>query len=47
MSDGWTFGQLVPDFILKVHRHLDDLDEDLGRDISVKFREFAEKYKKK
>lgn len=41
MNDGMTFGKLVPSFVLKVHGHLDDLEEDLGRDTTKKFQEFV------
>lgn len=41
MNDGGTFGKLVPEFILHVHRHLDDLETDLGRDVTKKFKEFV------
>ena len=41
MNDGVTFGKLVPEFVLKVHRHLDDLEIDLGRDVTKKFKDFV------
>jgi len=41
MNEGVTFGKLVPEFILQVHRHLDDLETDLGRDVTKKFKEFV------
>ena len=46
VNEGKTMGQLVPIFLIKVHGHLDDLDQDLGRETSVNFKEFAKTYLK-
>ena len=43
---GHTIAQLVPAFILGVHKHLDDLETDLGRDITKDFRRMIEMSKK-
>jgi hypothetical protein len=47
VNEGKTMGQLVPIFLIKVHSHLDDLDQDLGRETTVQFKEFANKHLKK
>ena len=45
MQDGATFGTLVPEFILSVHAHLDDIHEDMGTEESKKFKELMQSKK--